>query len=168
MLHIGYVYEPNWCPKNATDYVPAFRPGARLVHQWIRFRNGFAGSVSPPPKVKLEYLRGDLPDDHIEAWTHSTLDLVPYNAYVLVHGNTAQADICARVAGRANSLGIPCAIAGVGRHFDFVDAKKGIDWCERYTLNNGSVVVVRPDQHVAGIAKSTANEATLIQMIIEG
>lgn len=166
MLHIGYVYEPDWNPPNATDFHPAYRKGARLAHAWI---NPLTPCVNKLPQVNLSYLSGDLPDDKIATWTYSTLDVVPPTSYAFIFAKGSPwASNAAQLKAQLAAQHVPIVLVEVGTDFEFVEPAAGQEWLEGFSLTSGSAVLVRPDQHVAVVADTTQSVDDVTDTILAG
>lgn len=161
MLHIGYVYEPHWSPANATDFVPAYRIGARLPHAWIRTLNGSQVAKRLPP-IDLIYLAGDLSEELISTWRYSTLDLVPMDRFILICDSTSHwAKSYTQIEELRRATGIPMAMAVYGKSFEILEQKAAAAWRDGFGLDQGVAVIVRPDQHVALVVQK---EMTILEV----
>lgn len=165
MLHIGYVYEPGWNPKNATDFIPAYRTGARVPHAWIKPR---AGSLAHLPEVDLSFLRDDLEATKIARWKYSTLDLVAADSFTLLFDRSSQwAGKVDGLLADLNRSRIPVRTVQHGSDFDIVEEQQRHDWLDGFNLLGGNLVVVRPDQHIAFLAGPAESAEDVAQQIRE-
>lgn len=167
MLHIGYVYEPHWDPPNATDFVPAYRPGARLPHAWIRTLNGYKMSNHLPP-VDLSFLQGDLPQEKIQSWQFSTLDLISPRSFCLIYSADSpwtETKISARASQNQMAIATELEEAVLGKDFDILDTKAKMEWVQGFGLDQGKAVLVRPDQHVAKVFDRNADADSVLNFL---
>jgi len=168
-MHLGYVYEDNHQIENPEKFVPAYRPGARLSHAWIRtLRSDIIPAQIKP--VDLSYLGDDMKPYSHRQWQYSTLDLVPGNVFVLFHadGGIEQAKSLEKAL---SDNDIAVRRLEVGSDFDFTDVAEdmmaGKNWIESYGLDQGGLVLVRPDQHIAAVCKATDEPEGIVRSVRE-
>ena len=172
MLHIGYVYEPGWDPKDVADYFPTYRKGARLPHVWIEVAESARISKHLPP-VDLGYLADELDPKQIAACRWSSLDLVDPSGWVILYdarGSQAErwsddGSTWMEVKEGAARSHIPLRKVAHGRDFTLVDNAAGQTWLEQLGLTSGHAVIVRPDQHIAFIASPSESGSSIVSTL---
>ncbi|KAK8846505.1 hypothetical protein IAR55_005591 [Kwoniella newhampshirensis] len=130
---------PGYNAERTTEYIPAYRRGARLVHAWINAKNT---SVLPSlPPVDFAYLGNDMSDEQKEKRQYSLLDLIPPDSYVVLCGPNQRkyVELCELL----QRSSIPARLVVCGKDFTFTDEVP-----DGYGLSKGNAVLIRPDQHV--------------------
>jgi hypothetical protein len=168
-MHLGYVYEQDHKIVNPAEFVPAYRPGARLSHAWIRtLRPEILPSRINP--VDLSYLGNDMAPYSHRDWKYSTLDLVPIDSFVLFHSSSG-VDQAQSAEKSLIEKGVAVRRLEVGADFDFTqvdeDIIAGKKWVESYGLDQGNVLLVRPDQHVVAICRSADDLGATVSKVLD-
>lgn len=148
-LHIGYIYGDRQIPGHASVYEPVCTPGARLPHTWI---NILSPELVQLPVIDSSYVSEFSPDE-VQAKRFSTLDLCPFDAFILIadwtsasHWSGCLREIQEQLPPAASSLKIRLVIGG--QDFETQPDVHGQNWIETMGLRTGQATLVRPDQHI--------------------
>lgn len=167
-MDLGYVYEPDHTIGDPTGFTPVYRKGARLSHVWIQSLNTDV-SKALPRSVDLSYLGDEMFQGHPDNWRHSTLDLVPIDAFVILHAIIGY-DMAHAIEGDMKDRGLPVRRLAHRWDFGFGDqdepVKAGKDWLAGYGLDKGGVIVVRPDQFIAAVIPNGGYREELVNDIV--
>lgn len=145
-LHIGYVYGSTDIPSCASTYKPAFVPGARLPHAWITH---IPPSIPKLPPIDSSYVTELQPED-VRRKEFSTLDLCALDAFTLIIDNKSLlrwTQVVGEVLAQLPST-LKINVLALGKDIDLVPGAQGERWVEALQLEDGSAVLIRPDQHI--------------------
>ncbi|KAL4922061.1 FAD binding domain-containing protein [Aspergillus aurantiobrunneus] len=168
-LHIGYVYGDTEIPAHASIFNPACIPGARLPHAWIRFLQPVKSAVALP-SIDSSYV-SELSPEQVDQKKYSTLDLIPYDSFVIVVDSTWAEKWKTRLTDVRELLPTPVnatlKIETATLDVDFeVETEQGGGWLELMGLKEGQATLVRPDQHILAFFDSTtASAADVVQSL---
>lgn len=145
-LHIGYVYGSTDIPSCASTYKPVFVPGARLPHAWVTH---IPYSIPKLPPIDSSYVTELQPDD-VRRKEFSTLDLCALDAFTLIVDSKSlllwSQVVDAVMAQLPSTLRIN--LLALGKDFHLVPGAQGEEWVGALQLEDGSAVLIRPDQHI--------------------
>lgn len=148
-LHIGYIYGDRQIPGHASVYEPVCTPGARLPHTWIKI---LSPELDQLPAIDSSYVSEFSPDE-VQTKRFSTLDLCPFNAFILIADSTSAShwgrclrEMQEQLPAAASSLKIRLFIEG--QDFETQSDVHGQNWIEIMGLRTGQATLVRPDQHI--------------------
>ncbi len=164
MLHIGYVYNTEWSPANATDFSPTYGAGARLAHAWIKFTPSSAWSRLVPAPVDLSYIH-DLEESAKQTKHHSTLDLIMLDGYTLITGPKSLNGVFKALQQAGDEHGIVVKRAEYGTDF-LVTEEHGQGWLKGFHILEGNGVLVRPDQHILRLVDASANGPDVVASLL--
>lgn len=157
------MYEADWNPVNASQYVPAYRPGARLPHVWI---NGPVVAADCP-KVDLSYLEGELSPTVRDERKYSTLDLVHREAITIICGD-AHITPAEELVRSLKARRVVSRVASHPRDFVFSAEEAGAAWLRGLNIAAGNLVIVRPDQHIQISIKPGTGVSDAVFEILKG
>ncbi|KAF5625347.1 3-propionate hydroxylase [Fusarium tjaetaba] len=146
-LHIGYVYGDTEFPAHASHFKPAFRPGARIPHAWLR--GSLPSSLPQLKPVNLRYVK-ELGVKDVEERRYSTLDLCAPDAWTLLlpaNDDKVHAASCIITESHKNTKFNSLRLR---KDFDVVTGAAKWDWLSESGLTLGRALLVRPDQHIFG------------------
>ena len=147
-LHIGYIYGDRQIPGHASVYEPVCTPGARLPHTWIKI---LSPQIVQLPAVDSSYVP-ELSPDEVQAKRFSTLDLCPFDAFILIADSTSVSHWGGRLREVQEQLP-PFASLKIrrvieGQDFETQPGVHSQNWIEIMGLRKGQATLVRPDQHI--------------------
>ena len=147
-LHIGYIYGDQQIPGHASVHEPVCIPGARLPHTWIKI---LSPELVQLPAINSSYV-SELSPDEVQAKQFSTLDLCPFDAFILIADGASAAHWSGCLREMQEQLP-PTAASLIrlvieGQYFEIQPSVHGQNWIEMMGLRTGQAILVRPDQHI--------------------
>ncbi|OBT95954.1 hypothetical protein VE01_06026 [Pseudogymnoascus verrucosus] len=164
-LHIGYVYGSTDIPSCASTYRPAFAPGARLPHAWVTH---IPSSIPKLPPIDSSYVTELQPED-VRRKEFSTLDLCALDAFTLIVDSKSLFRWTQVIDGVLAQLPstLRINVLALGKDFHLVPSAQGEEWVEALQLEDGSTVLIRPDQHILRTFKGETTTQLVLSSLKE-
>lgn len=148
-MHIGYVYG-NWqSPEDASKYTPKFVPGIRLPHTWVQ---PVTATSILSPAIDVSYVK-EFGANDVQARQYSTLDLCANDAFtIFVYSSKSCSfvdEVIELVGLGSKSAIVPFKIVVVSEQLEGLKKTlEGRGWLQLSWLEEGRILIVRPDQHI--------------------